>query len=376
MIDTTGIIQDITSSTSTVTPGNSSFPTTTTTTTNSMSKTFNIQTLVNSSSASTHGVITSIWAFIVGEWLNNIPQVIVKATGSEVRNGKFTIYDLVMGEYEFFNLNFYDMDSIRNSEDNTLTGGITKGALGFYMQMRNLSLAISLFVLLYIAIRMAISTVASDRAKYQNMLTAWFASIVLIFFMHYIIIIISYLAHWALGVIKDLSVWMGVSNIEEGILSGQITTLQNHNSGLHLVQTLIMITVFVYYEIKFLIVYLKRYFEMIFLITISPMVTVTYAIDKVGDNRAQAFQTWFKELSTKYAIQVVHAITYVLFIAAAGAIAQTVPIIAAFFLWAMGRAEKTVRQVVGLQGEKHFESTEMPKPPGVPKFLMGRSRKS
>ena len=38
VIDTTGIIQDITSSTSTVTPGNSSFPTTTTTTTETKSR--------------------------------------------------------------------------------------------------------------------------------------------------------------------------------------------------------------------------------------------------------------------------------------------------------------------------------------------------
>ena len=113
---------------------------------------------------------------------------------------------------------------------------------------------------------------------------------------------------------------------------------------------------------------------MVFLIIISPLVTVTYAIDKVGDNRAQAFTTWFKELFSKYMVQVVHAITYIIFIAAAGEIARTMPLLAAFFLWAMGKAEIIIRNVIGLQGEKQMEKARPPKIPGLPGFLRGRHK--
>lgn len=330
---------------------------------------------VGSSSGPIIGIFTRIWAFLLGGWINNIPQFIVEATGNEVINDQFTIYDLVMGNYKTFNLNFSNMDySIANKEDSDLKlmEKLTKNVLAFYGRMRNLSLAISLFVLLYIAIRMALANVADSRAKYQNMLLAWFTSVCLIFFMHYLIIILSYVSGWALGAVRDLAEIMGVTNIEGQIVKGEFTTLQNNASGFHLFQTLIMVTIFVYYEIKFLIAYIKRFFEMLFLITIAPLVTVTYAIDKVGDNRAQAFQTWFKELINKYVIQIVHAIMYVLFISAAGAIAENAPIIAAFFLWGMGKAENTMRNVIGLSGTGHFQKAKPPSRFKLPGFLRGR----
>lgn len=357
-----GILTDLTNSEGEITSTgaksdeNGGFTTTETTTEKSGLKKY-----VGSSSGPILGIFTRVWAFIVGGFLNNIPQVIVEATGNDVINDQFTIYDLVIGNYEAFNLNFYDMDSIEAEENNKLMGQITKNVLVFYMRIRNLSLAISVFVLLYIAIRMAISNVASSRAKYQNMLIAWFTSVCLIFFMHYIIIIISYVTQWALGAVRELGETLGVNNIEGQIISGEFTTLQNNASGLHMFQSLVMVTIFIYYEIKFLIAYIHRYCEMLFLITIAPLVTVTYAIDKVGDNRAQAFQTWFKELTGKYAIQVVHAIMYILFLSAAGAIAENAPIVAAFFLFGMSKAENIMRNVIGLNGSGHFQKA---RPPG------------
>ena len=338
-------------------------------------KKFDIFKYVENSFSTVMGIYTSIWSFLVGGWLNNIPQMIVESTGSTVKNKQFTIYDLVIGNYEFFNLNFYDMESIDKLENTSLAKPILKSVFKFYYDFRNLSLALSLFVLMYIGIRMAISTTSIQKAKYKNMLVAWFTSIFILFFMHYIIIIISYLTHFSLDIVKKLAETWEVTNIESKIVKGQLATLKKGNIGFHLFQTLFLVTAFIYYEFKFLIAYIKRFCEMIFLILISPLVTVTYAIDKVGDNKAQAFATWFKELSVRYALQVVHAITYVIFIAAAGEIAQTVPMLSIFFLWGMGRAEKTIRNAVGLQGAQHVEKAKPPKIPGLPRFLHGRPNK-
>ena len=66
---------------------------------------------------------------------------------------------------------------------------IIKNIRTYYNIMRNLSIAISLGVLLYIGIRMAISTVASEEAKYKKMLKDWAISLVLVFVLHYIMIL-------------------------------------------------------------------------------------------------------------------------------------------------------------------------------------------
>ena len=339
---------------------------------NPKSKSYDMQTMVGNSSGSTSSAFVSAWAFIVGGWLNNIPQWVVEATGSkmpvdESGNTYFTIYDLVIGNYEFFNLNFYKMDTIVKENNTGMIEKMNEQVLKFYMVLRNLALALCLFILLYIAIRMVLSTTAENTAKYKNMLIAWGTSMFLIFFMHYIIIIISYVVNWALGVVKTIAEAWEVENIEKSIFDGQIAQLTTGSgTGMQLISTLLMVTIFVYYQIKFLIAYIKRYCEIVFMITISPLVCSAYAIDKVGDNRAQSFSTWLKEITVRYALQVVHAITYVVFIASAGEIAKEMPIVAVFFLWGMGRADHISRKVIGLQGGDHVEKAEPPKRPRLP----------
>lgn len=369
---TKGIGDELSSSTATVTPDGKSDTSSTTTS----SKKMDLQKYTKNSYGSTGGVFSSIWAFVVGGWLNNVPELVVESLGCEVENDEFTIYDLVTGKYVIFNLNFYEIEELTSSSKDSLLQSVISNIFDFYGTIRNLAIALSLFVLLYIAIRMVTSTNGPNKAKYKNMFMAWFTSICILFFMHYIVIIIGYVMHLLLSIVRTLGETLGVSNIENNIIGGQLTTLQNGSKGFHLFQTLIMVTIFLYYEIKFLITYIKRFCEILFLIIISPLVTVTYAIDKVGDNKAQAFSTWLKELISKYSIQVVHAITYIIFLSAAGEIAQYAPIIAVFFLWAMGRAERMVRNVIGLGGEKQFEKAKPPRPPFMPKFLEGRPGKN
>ena len=68
---------------------------------------------------------------------------------------------------------------------------------------------------------------------------------------------------------------------------------------------------------------------------------------------------WFKELTIKYSIQIVHALTYVIFIASAGVIAQEVPLFAAFFLLALDKAEKIFRNVLNVN-DNSFEKIKVP----------------
>ena len=309
--------------------------------------------------------------FIV-EWANNIPQKAVEATDNTLNLEYFTIYSLVMGEYDFFNLNFFTTSG--DEEDAgifalipgeqygenklSLGGQIKQNIKTFYYILRTLSFAISLFVLIYIGIRMALSAVTSEQVKYKKMIINWITSLVLLFILHFIIIVFSYASQFALGLVKNLANVMGVSNIEELILDGRIAYMGTA-TGFHVITSLITVAIFVYYEIKFFIMYVKRFCEIAFLIVIAPLITITYPIDKIADNKAQAFSMWLKELSVKYSIQIVHALTYVIFIASAGVIAQEVPLFAAFFLLALDKAEKIFRNVLNVK-DNSFEKIKVP----------------
>jgi hypothetical protein len=51
-----------------------------------------------------------------------------------------------------------------------------------------------------------------------------------------------------------------------------------------------------------------------FLIIISPLISITYSIDKIGDGKSQALDTWLKEFVYTVLMQPFHCIIYMVFI--------------------------------------------------------------
>ncbi len=56
----------------------------------------------------------------------------------------------------------------------------------WYLTLRNIALVALLSILVYIGIRITLTSVAGDKAKYKQMLADWVIAIVLVFLMHYI----------------------------------------------------------------------------------------------------------------------------------------------------------------------------------------------
>ena len=98
--------------------------------------------------------------------------------------------------------------------------------------------------------------------------------------------------------------------------------------------------------------------EVHFLVIIAPLVTITYPIDKAGDNKAQAFGNLVKELIIKCSMQLIHSIVYIVFIGTVGVIAVSQPLIAIVFFMALSRAEKITRNIIGVKDEG-FQKTQV-----------------
>ena len=129
--------------------------------------------------------------------------------------------------------------------------------------------------------------------------------------------------------------------------------------GYNIFTTVVIIYIFTWYQAKFFLYYLHRTIEVNFLVVVAPLVTITYSIDKIGDSKAQAFGNFIKEISVKSAIQLIHAVLYVVFIATAGAIAVSQPILALIFFAALSRAEKIAKKIFDIK-DKGMAETEIP----------------
>ena len=180
---------------------------------------------------------------------------------------------------------------------------ISQKVTEYYYVMRNLAIAILLFILLYIAVRMAMSTLSKDEAKYKRMLVDWAVSLALVFVLHYIMIVTFY-----------------VSNTLVSILETNITNDTGMDYAALIGEALIPFAGFgeaiiylmlIGMELTFLFMYIKRVIVLGFLILIAPLITVTYSLDKIGDTKSQALNTWLKEFIYNVIIQPFHCILYI-----------------------------------------------------------------
>ena len=266
----------------------------------------------------------------------------------------FTIDRCVFNRVLLFNINFFNTEDTYTIGDVTVNANksnleIKKGISGVYYLCRIISLALGLLVLIYIGIRMAISTVASDQAKYKKMLISWVESILIIFLMPYIMSFIIKIGELLTNTFYSIRVSFMEKSPQDNpfeytvrnlVLSTMFTT-----SGLTLTFYSILYWVLLFTEVKFFWAYTKRLLMVGFLIMISPLITITYSIDKAGDGKAQAFSTWMKEFILNVLIQPLHALIYLVFLLTANNICDRAPLVAIALLFAMSNAERMVKTI-------------------------------
>lgn len=344
------------------------------TTSQSQDSATKVTTTAMSYGASIVGVITGILARIVNVivlQLDLIMGLLTYTTEVHEEDPKLyfwpTIERIVFNRVALFDVNYFDTYDDGKGEyvvgdiqikANGSNAEIKKSITGVYYVCRFIALAIGLLVLIYIGIRMAISTVASEQAKYKKMLVSWVESIVLLFCMLYIISAIITFGELITNVFynieQDVLANSKIDDAEEpqvfeNIIRANVLDYTFSFSGLTLTLWSIIYWCLLFMEMKFIWTYAKRLLMIGFLIVISPLITITYSIDKAGDGKAQAFSIWFNELVTNILIQPLHAIIYLIFVVTANNIAAESPIIALAFLMAMGTVEKTVKTVFNMK---------------------------
>lgn len=307
---------------------------------------------------SSGGAISGILAGIINVLPNAISFcinfLVLSQEPDDTTIKEFTIQDLVFNNFDLFDINFF------KEADNpkTVNAKLKTQVAKWYSITRRMAIVMSLCVLIYIGIRMAISTVADEKAKYKKMLTSWFVGFCLIFLLHYIIIAAINVSEGIGSIIPQ-----GDENLEETILYGNgnanskgLKDKMSSGKGWNFVMVCILYWIIIYYQVKFVFLYLFRLLATIFLTLISPFICVTYAIDKVGDNKAQAYTAWLKEIMVNIFIQPLHAMLYIIFITSAAEIAQVAPLFAILFFAALSRGEKIVKNLFNIRGLSSINS--------------------
>ena len=279
----------------------------------------------------------------------------------------------------------------------------------WYSAIRNIAIVLSMSVLLYVGIRMLLSTVAQDKAKYKQMLIDWCVGLCLLFFLHYIMAfsvsmveafnqIVSQAGRESINSTilnyGDGEVSEEAQNIAEQYASNdQFVLLEDDENGkiteklkdlgmeafiddstnpaqivwpTNLMGVLrlraqvsygdasfigygLCYTILVLFTLYFVYVYLRRVLYMAFLTMIAPLVALTYPIDKISDGQAQGFNKWLKEYLFNLLIQPLHLLLYTILVTSAIELAATNAIYSLVAIGFLIPAEKLMRSLFGFE---------------------------
>lgn len=174
---------------------------------------------------------------------------------------------------------------------------------GWYVSIRNIAIIIMIIMLIYTGIRMATSTISSKKADYQKQLYTWLKCMVMIFVIHYIIVLVLSLNN----IMCDL---FEADYTKENTLYNTVKTrAYDFRLSVGFAGTIMYVALFIYW-LKFLVVYLKRYVKNLILILLAPLVIVRYALDNAEARGKQGFNKWLNSFVLNVLIQSVHALTY------------------------------------------------------------------
>lgn len=256
-----------------------------------------------------------------------------------------------------------------NAKNNKSIASILHDTIAkWYVALRNLAIVGMLIILLYVGIRIIISSTASDKAKYKEFLKDWLIALCLLFTLHYIMTFTITVVNSITEAIAGENPGKGTNNIPVVVVDGDDASsssatekfkfntdimgyarflVQYDDLGTKVLYFIIYIAM-VIYTVMFTITYLKRSLTMAFLTMIAPLIALTYPIDKIGDGSAQGFNSWLKEYVYNALIQPFHLIIYTVFAGSAVVdLSADNPVYAIIVLAFISQSEKMLRKFFG-----------------------------
>ena len=232
-----------------------------------------------------------------------------------------TPFDILFNKVKVVDINFFDITDATGTDEGAIVNKIRKGVAKWYYAMRNIAASILLCILIYVGIRMAISTVASDRAMYKRMLVDWVCSLLLIFVLQYIMIFTIYTNNAIVKAIETavrLEVGTGDTATKEiNEAFDAIEDVANDVFNINALAATVVYCMLIWQTLGLFISYFNRMIKIAFLIIISPLISITYSIDKMGDGKAQALGNWLKEFIFTILMQPFHCAIYMCMVSTA-----------------------------------------------------------
>ena len=188
----------------------------------------------------------------------------------------------------------------------------------WYVVVRNLSIAILLFVLIFLGIKYAISTTGEKKADIKSMLASWCVAFIIVLFIHIFMYMVFQINDALVGACKDIgqniaSVELDEQNTQEMNLYDAVRVKSYAFDFKEGIPATVIYIYLIYLLIRFSYIYLKRYITIYVLAIMGSFMGVKYAYEKIMGKKTTSLGKWFKDFSFNVLLQTVHAFIYVIY---------------------------------------------------------------
>ena len=262
-----------------------------------------------------------------------------------------TIDGIIFNKVDKVNANFWESGSegsVRN-----ILGSVVNY---WYNIFRKIAIAVYMITLVGVGVSIMLNSTAQKKAQYKEALLSWTVGVAILLLFPYVMKYILVLNNAVVGMMEanikstgvnvssnnasDASTFASTSEKEAFSTFGkdEFVTLMIGSSHInnedntidlskvndtmmktrvlaqkyHKILLTVIYFILIGQTLVLLFAYYKRAFMIAFLITIFPLVAMSYTIDKLGDKKAQSFGIWFKEYVVNVIVQMFHAAVYVL----------------------------------------------------------------
>lgn len=257
----------------------------------------------------------------------------------------------------------------------------------WYKALRRIALVGLLSILVYVGIRIILTSISAEKAKYKKMFMNWIVAVCILFVLHYLMVLILTMS----SKVTDIFLKKGEPNILVELPAdtsvdgkalpgakgdGEAATEDNlpvwscsfvgylrllagaygeaDSPTLSCFAYAIMYIIMVIYTCVFTFMYLRRVLYMAFLTMVAPLIALTYPLDKLKDNKAQALELWLREYIFNALVQPIHLILYVTIVSSIMDFVKDHPVYAIVGIGFLLPAEKFIRKLFGFSKANTF----------------------
>ncbi len=253
------------------------------------------------------GIIASVsrvsivgWAAIIEAFISSMIHSLSGTTDDKI----YTVEDVIFNRIPIFDANVFSSTAGGEKVTEDSPAGVIRDVVAnWYVAVRNIVAVFLMIMFIYTAIRMAIATVAQDKANYKQYLIGWLKSVILLFVINYILMIILNLNGTLVGMFS------GDSSQENLIYETIRTRAYDIRFSVGVTGAIMYITL-IFMFVRFIWVYGKRFFTVIILTIMSPIIVGKYSFESASGKKSVAFSKFMYLYGSNVLIQSAHALIY------------------------------------------------------------------